>query len=201
MHKQSQRQKRTKIIICHFKELGCLGEALISDALSPSGDTGHSAPTLPRQARGCPSQGPVWSAVPLFSSKELYLSWHCWRGNAAFLPALHRPPRRNPGHMLTAYSMLGDPSACWDLEQRQPRDWPLANVTMNWEVRTYPALPPHRDCRVHAGRGPKQFGENWMLCPPSQSNPWTARNLLCDSFAGRRCLLCGKRPDIDHEAF
>lgn len=57
-------------------------------------------------------------------------------------PGTACPPHTNSSHMLTARSILEAPSTCWDLEQRQPQDRPLAKVTMIREVKTYSAHSP-----------------------------------------------------------
>lgn len=73
MHKQSQRQERTKRIICRFKDLGCLREALNS-GLSVDGRAGPCRPlhlTLQQMSPGLPRPTPSsgWLCLCIISSE------------------------------------------------------------------------------------------------------------------------------------
>lgn len=136
MHKQSQIQKGRKIIICHFKKLGCCREVLNSRRLAAA------CPVMQAiQSHGSP--GMPGAAMALALSHWLYL-WTPQQGTISpdnsrgrrwlLLPTPHLP-WVNPGHMQTADFIPHAPSNDRDLEHTQARDWPLAKVILYWEVR------------------------------------------------------------------
>lgn len=144
MHKQSQRQKRAKITICHFKELGCLREALNSGAPV---DGGVVQATPPHPAADEPGDAQTRALPDL-----LCLCIISWDGSTSpdnrrgeiqlSFPAWHAPPHTDPSHVLTVRSLFHASSTRRGLEQRRPEDGPPAKVTMNWEVRTCSAHSP-----------------------------------------------------------
>lgn len=147
MHKQSQRQERTKRIICCFQDLGCLREALNS-GLSVDGRARPCRPlhlTLQQMSPGLPRPTPPsgWLCLRIISSEGSTSPDHPGGGMQLPIRAPHAPPHTNPGHMLTARSIFHAVSTRCDLtEQWQPQDGPRAKVTTNWEARTYSAHSP-----------------------------------------------------------
>ena len=97
-------------------------------------------PLLTRRALGCPGPCSVCFAVSLCLLGRALPLLTIPEGNWCFpVPAPHSPPPPNPGHMLTAGSSWHALATHWHSEQRQPQDRPLAEVTVNWEVRMYAA--------------------------------------------------------------
>lgn len=138
MHKQSQRQKGTKIRICCFKEL-LEGS---TEFRTPYWWPGHAVHSAPPHSLGEPEAAQALALPDLLclcvSLEGLYLSWQSQRGNSAPIPTppprhwLHhtalpppRPPPTNPSHTLTVCSILHTPATCWDVEQWWPQDRPL----------------------------------------------------------------------------
>lgn len=169
MHKQSQIQKGRKIIICHFKKLGCCREVLNSRRLAAA------CPVMQAiQSHGSP--GMPGAAMALAPSHWLYL-WTPQQGTIS--PDNSRGRRRlllpiphlfwvNPGHMQTADFIPHAPSNDGDLEHAQPRDWPLAKVTLRWDVRTH----VHSLSQALTGSNkwrPEALGEKQRLYPPFQA--------------------------------
>lgn len=131
MHKQSQRQKRTKTIICPFKELSCLRETWNSgrsvrswamQATQPPRSPDAPAAAQAQVLSDLLCLGIYSKALPLLTTPE----------GKCYLPTQPRKPLHiNPGHMLTAGSILHAHCTSCNLERQQPQARPLATVTRN----------------------------------------------------------------------
>lgn len=136
MHKQSQRQKRTKIRICCFKELGCLREALNS---GPPVDGSEMQATLPLHSPGKPEAAPAFPcsliccvscllgrALPLLTIPE---------GEWCSSPPRYTPPPTNPAiRLLLAPSYTLPPLAgIWSRDSHRTYLWLKSPWIERWE--------------------------------------------------------------------
>ena len=215
MHKQSQRQERTRRIICRFQDLGCLREALNSGLSVDGRASTEMSPTPPHPPADEPRTAQAHTPVGLciISSEGSTSPDNPGGGMQLPIRAPHTPPHTNPGHMLTARSIFHAVSTHRDLiEQRQPQDGPRAKVTMNWEVTAYSACsPPNRDPRAQTCRGQKEPKETQSTHQPNKNNAGTAlkptRWHLCQQevvLLGRETQDTGRRgiseaQDIEQE--
>jgi hypothetical protein len=178
MHKQSQRQKGRKIIICHLKELGCWGEVLNSGRLAAALWCRPFSPTA-RQA--CLGQLWLWPCL-------IDCVWTPWQGTISpdnpwgRKPFPLRMPHLscgNPGHMSTACAIPHAPSNGQDLEQIQPWDclWLKSHCIETWER----ALHSRSKAETQTGRGQRHLGGNKSYIHPS---------LLCIEHPKIYCVMC-----------